>query len=178
MINAREKKANECKVPCLFYTSKLSGAAERLANFVLWDALLLGADEQRKYQTIWVSSFEVNTVPSTSTYQQQDLHDRKYYPKANALDETPEVKCAYLDMHEEDLKNQFSGCQRRYFMSMSKAMAAECSGEVFLLTTSDLVREKDVPENGIWWEVEFPTLIDERRPQDKKVTKVSTISSH
>jgi hypothetical protein len=58
-------------------------------------------------------------------------------------------------------------------MSMSKAMAAECSGEVFLLTMTKLNIGKDVPEDGIWWEVEFPTLIDPSRAEDKKVTKVS-----
>ena len=59
-------------------------------------------------------------------------------------------------------------------MSMSKAMATQCSGEVFLLTMTDLKQKADVPEDGIWWQVEFPTLIDETRAGDKKVTKVST----
>ncbi|KAH8728381.1 hypothetical protein GQ44DRAFT_784073 [Phaeosphaeriaceae sp. PMI808] len=155
MIDAREPKANNCRVPCLFYTSRLSGAAERAANYVLWDVLLAGAaEEKRDFQTIW------------------DLHDRKYYPKHDNLDATPEVKCAYLDAEPKDLERSFSGCQRRYFMSMSKAMATECSGEVFLMTMTDLVKKAEVPEDGIWWQVEFPTLIDEKRAEDKKVTKV------
>jgi hypothetical protein len=63
MIAAREPKADQCKVPCLFYTSGLSGAAERFANYVLWDVLLLGATEgERKYQTIWVHLREANAI--------------------------------------------------------------------------------------------------------------------
>ncbi|KAH7389371.1 hypothetical protein DE146DRAFT_161202 [Phaeosphaeria sp. MPI-PUGE-AT-0046c] len=158
MIDAREAKAKDCPVPCLFYTSKLSGAAERSANFVLWDVLLRGAAEGlRDFQTIW------------------DLHDRKYYPKGDNLDATPEVKCAYKDAEEQDEKNGYSGCQRLYFMSMSKAMATECSGEVFVMTMTDLKEKQNVPTNGIWWEVEFPTLIDPNRPADKKVTKITYI---
>lgn len=57
-------------------------------------------------------------------------------------------------------------------MAMSKAMAMECSGEVFLMSSSNLLKNEYVPENGIWWETEFPTLIDGNRPPDKKVTKV------
>ncbi|KAF1842947.1 uncharacterized protein K460DRAFT_356738 [Cucurbitaria berberidis CBS 394.84] len=60
-------------------------------------------------------------------------------------------------------------------MSMSKAMAAECSGEVFLMTMTNLEDKKPVPEDGIWWQVEFPTLIDENRPANKKVTKITYI---
>jgi hypothetical protein len=89
------------------------------------------------------------------------------------LDATPELKCAYLDAEDDDLKDGISGCRRRYFMSMSKAMASQCSGEVFVMTTTNLKKKEPVPENGIWWEVEFPTLIDERRAEDKKVTKVN-----
>jgi hypothetical protein len=63
MIAAREPKANNCPVPCLFYTQHLSGAAERTANFVLWDALLMGATEgKRTYQTIWVCPREAKAV--------------------------------------------------------------------------------------------------------------------
>jgi hypothetical protein len=102
------------------------------------------------------------------------LHDRKYYPKADNLDATPEVKCAYLDYDENDQKDGISGCQRRYFMSLSKAMATQCSGEVFVMTMTNLQEDKDVPVDGIWWQVEFPTLIDPNRAEDKKVTKVST----
>lgn len=54
MIDARKPEANECTKPCLFYTAKLSGAAERAANYVLWDHLTTAATEERKYQTIWV----------------------------------------------------------------------------------------------------------------------------
>lgn len=50
----------------------------------------------------------------------------------------------------------------------------ECKGEVFLMTNADLnMKEEKVPEDGIWWQVEFPTLIDDARPADKKITKVS-----
>jgi hypothetical protein len=112
----------------------------------------------------------VESPPNSS----QDLHDLKYYPKHDDLDATPEVKCAYLDAEPEDQAKGIDGCQRRYFMSMSKAMAAECSGEVFLMTMADLEDNADVPEDGIWWQVEFPTLIDEKRAEDKKITKVST----
>jgi hypothetical protein len=122
----------------------------------------------------------------------QALHDRKYYPtewkdgkKDSAfLDESLETKCAYLDREDNDEKDEIIGCQRRYFMSMSKAMAAECSGEVFLMTRADLgdLKRKEgeeqklvkTPENGIWWQVEFPTLIDPNRPKEKEITKVST----
>jgi hypothetical protein len=76
-------------------------------------------------------------------------------------------------LEDTDLERKFNGCQRRYFMSMSKAMAAECSGEIFLLTTTDLEKKVDVPEDGIWLGVEFPSLIDPSRAEDKKVTKVS-----
>jgi hypothetical protein len=62
-------------------------------------------------------------------------------------------------------------------MSMSKAMAAECSGEVFLMTMTNLNKNAYVPENGIWWQVEFPALIDENRPENKKVTKVCIFPS-
>jgi hypothetical protein len=101
------------------------------------------------------------------------LHARKYYPLKDKLNETPELKCAFLDAETTDKDLRFNGCQRLYFMAMSKAMATQCSGEVFLLTTTKLDEFHNVPEDGIWWEVEFPTLIDERRPEDKKVTKVS-----
>jgi hypothetical protein len=97
-----------------------------------------------------------------------------YYPDKDNLDATPEVKCAYLDVGKDDYKNKFNGCQRLYFMSMSKAMAAECSGDVFVMTTANLKENEDVPEDGIWWQVEFPTLIDPNRAEDKKITKVST----
>lgn len=60
MIDARKPKANNCQVPCLFYTEKLSGAAERSANFVLWNVLLKGAaEEERDFQTIWVGLCEI-----------------------------------------------------------------------------------------------------------------------
>jgi hypothetical protein len=62
MLDAREPKTKDCKVECLFYTSKLSGAAERAANFVLFQVLLTGAEEERKYQTIWVSPLEANAT--------------------------------------------------------------------------------------------------------------------
>lgn len=101
------------------------------------------------------------------------MHARKYYPKYGDLDATPEVKCAYLDAEAGDLKARKNGCQRLYFMSMSKAMATECSGEVFVMTMTDLNSGELVPDDGIWWQVEFPTLIDEKRAADKKVTKVS-----
>jgi hypothetical protein len=108
------------------------------------------------------------------------LHQRRYYPRHDKLDETPETKCAYLDVKDKDKDKDvnFIGCQRRYFMSMSKAMATKCSGEVFMMTMADLDDPKiDVPEDGIWWQVEFPTLIDEKnRAQDKKITKVSTFA--
>ncbi|KAF2821073.1 hypothetical protein CC86DRAFT_386620 [Ophiobolus disseminans] len=58
-------------------------------------------------------------------------------------------------------------------MSMSKAMASQCSGEVYLLTSTNLNDKQDVPENGILWQVEFPTLIDPNRPADKKITTIS-----
>jgi hypothetical protein len=105
------------------------------------------------------------------------LHDRKYYPEKSNLDATPETKCAFLDREEDDRKEGHSGCQRLYFMSMSKAMAAECSGEVFLMTMTKLNEQANVPEDGIWWQVEFPTLIDEKRPENKKVTKVCIFPS-
>jgi hypothetical protein len=55
MIEARTPEANNCKASCLFYTEKLSGGAERTANYVLWNQLAAGAIEgDRKYQTIWV----------------------------------------------------------------------------------------------------------------------------
>jgi hypothetical protein len=101
------------------------------------------------------------------------LHDRKYYPKDTDLDATPETKCAFLDYKKDDAKQGHNGCQRLYFMSMSKAMASECSGEVFLMTMTNLHGKNNVPEDGIWWQVEFPTLIDKRRPENKKITKVS-----
>jgi hypothetical protein len=78
-------------------------------------------------------------------------------------------------LEDTDLERKFNGCQRRYFMSMSKAMAAECSGEIFLLTTTDLEKKVDVPEDGIWLGVEFPSLIDPSRAEDKKITKVSIL---
>jgi hypothetical protein len=63
MIDAREPKANNCPLSCLFYTEKLSGAAERLSNSVLWDLLSKVAEEgQGKYQTIWVCSYEADAV--------------------------------------------------------------------------------------------------------------------
>jgi hypothetical protein len=61
MIDARLPKADECQVPCLFYTEYLSGAAERSANFVLWHVLNERAAEgPRKYQTIWVYPYRSN----------------------------------------------------------------------------------------------------------------------
>jgi hypothetical protein len=61
-------------------------------------------------------------------------------------------------------------------MSMSKAMAAECEGVVYLMTRADLKNEEELvktPENGIWWQVEFPSLLDESRAGGRKITKVS-----
>lgn len=72
MIDAREAKANNCRASCLFYTQKLSGAAERAANFVLWDVLLTGAaEEERNYQTIWVGLRGANafSVESLTFYR-------------------------------------------------------------------------------------------------------------
>ncbi|EAT90565.1 hypothetical protein SNOG_02353 [Parastagonospora nodorum SN15] len=155
----RAAKTKDCTVPCLFYTSGLSGAAEREGNFVLRAALGAAATEgPRKYQTIW------------------DLHDKKFYPNPKNWEETPEARCIYEDALKTDMGNKINGCQRLYFMAMSKAMAMECTGEVFVMTTADLQQEKNVPENGIWWETEFPTLIDGNRPQDKKVTKVPELT--
>lgn len=87
------------------------------------------------------------------------------------IDKTPEVKCLYLDAEKGDVDKSYNGCQRSYFMSMSKAMATQCKGEVFIMTMTNLKEEQDVPEDGIWWQVEFPTLIDPNRG-DKAVTKV------
>ncbi|PVH91997.1 hypothetical protein DM02DRAFT_544625 [Periconia macrospinosa] len=154
-IENRAPKTKDCNVPCLFYTQGLSGAAEREGNFVLRQALNTAATEgPRKYQTIW------------------DLHDEKYYPNFYDLDKTPESKCIALDREENDEERGHDSCQRLYFKAMSKAMAMECSGEVFMMTSSELRKKHKTPENGIWWQVEFPTLIDGNRPADKKVTKV------
>jgi hypothetical protein len=61
MVAARKPDADNCEVSCLFYTSYLSGAAERTAEYILWDVLHAGAIEgQMKYQTIWVSFYEAN----------------------------------------------------------------------------------------------------------------------
>jgi hypothetical protein len=63
MIDAREPKANNCPVPCLFYTSHTASAAERSANFVLWDVLLTGATEEpRNFQTVWVCPRQANEI--------------------------------------------------------------------------------------------------------------------
>jgi hypothetical protein len=75
---------------------------------------------------------------------------------------------------DDDYDNRVDGCQRLYFKSMSKAMAMECSGEVYVMTNADFAKREEVPEDGIWWQVEFPTLIDEARSADKKITKVSS----
>jgi hypothetical protein len=58
---------------------------------------------------------------------------------------------------------------------MSKAMAMECRGQVFVMTMTKLDKDEKVPTDGIWWEVEFPTLIDPNRPPEKKVDMVSII---
>jgi hypothetical protein len=101
------------------------------------------------------------------------LHDRKYYPNKDHPEETPESICIYKDWLKSDYGNNIDGCQRLYFKAMSKAMAMECSGEVFLMTNADLNDNTKVPEDGIWWQVEFPTLFDGNRAPEKKITKVS-----
>ncbi|KAF2756600.1 hypothetical protein EJ05DRAFT_69860 [Pseudovirgaria hyperparasitica] len=154
----RKAGADSCTAPCLFYTSHLSGAAERTANYVLHDMLKLGAVEGPKaFQTIW------------------DLHDIKYYPYGKDLDKSPESRCIYEDWEKTDYDNKINGCQRLYFMAMSKAMAMECKGEVFVMTNADLMSGDPVPIDGIWWQVEFPTLFDGNRPADKKVDKITYI---
>jgi hypothetical protein len=100
------------------------------------------------------------------------LHDKKFYPNILNWAETPEIRCIFEDVHEDDKNDKINGCQRLYFMAMSKAMAMECSGEAFLMSSSNLLENERVPEDGMWWETEFPTLIDGNRPQDKKVTEV------
>ena len=62
-------------------------------------------------------------------------------------------------------------------MSMSKVMAMQCKDEVYLMTMTDLNGEEDVPEDGMWWQVEFPTLISPNRAKDKEIKKVSTSPS-
>jgi hypothetical protein len=101
------------------------------------------------------------------------LHDQKYYPNPDRPEETPESICIYRDYFPNDIKVHFDGCQRLYFKAMSKAMAMECSGEVFVMTNANLRKPDPVTEDGIWWQVEFPTLIDGNRAPEKKVTKVS-----
>jgi hypothetical protein len=108
----------------------------------------------------------------------QDLHEAKYYPVEYSPDEknvdrTPEARCIYEDFTSEDYGRKHDSCRRLYFKAMSKAMAMECSGEVYVMTTANLRRKEEFPEDGIWWETEFPTLIDGGRSDDKQVTKVS-----
>lgn len=103
------------------------------------------------------------------------MHDNKFYPNPDKWEDTPETRCIWDDVDEKDAEKKINGCRRLYFMAMSKAMAMECSGEVYVMTTANLQKDQDVPANGIWWEVEFPTLIDGNRPADKKVTKVSIL---
>jgi hypothetical protein len=63
MIDARLDKAKNYPAKCLFYTQKLSGEAERSANFVLWDVLLKGtAEGYRDFQTIWVCPRKAKAV--------------------------------------------------------------------------------------------------------------------
>jgi hypothetical protein len=104
------------------------------------------------------------------------LHDPKFYPNDADLDQTPETKCIYNDFNKDDWKNKHDSCRRLYFKAMSKAMAMECSGEVFMMTNGNLQGGEGVPLDGIWWETEFPTLIDGKRKEAGKgeVTKVST----
>ena len=81
----------------------------------------------------------------------------------------------FLDAEEQDKDNHYDGCQRSYFRAMSKAMAMKCKGEVFVMTSTDLRGGKDVPVQGIWWDTEFPTLIDPKRPEGLKIEKVSKL---
>jgi hypothetical protein len=62
MLGARKPEANNCDQQCLFCTSGLSGAAERTADWVLWAALLTGAEEPGIFQTIWVCLLEVVAI--------------------------------------------------------------------------------------------------------------------
>lgn len=114
------------------------------------------------------------TTPCGHANCTKDLHEFKYYPRDDSLNPMPELECIFQDFAASDRTTKFESCRRLYFKSMSKAMASQCSGEVFLLTTSRLHDNADVPEDGIWWQVELPGLIDPSRAQDNKVTKVST----
>jgi hypothetical protein len=61
MIENRAEKTKTNCAPCLFYTQYLSGAAEREANFVLREAMLLNAlEDGRRFQTIWVCTPNAN----------------------------------------------------------------------------------------------------------------------
>lgn len=120
------------------------------------------------------------------------MHDKKFYPNPkNNFAETPEAQCIFEDTEGvKDMRAGRDGCQRSYFRAMSKAMAMKCSGEIFMMTNfplhkkeypEDFFDEDDymieghpaVPEGGIWWDSEFPTLFDPKRPDNVKVTKVS-----
>jgi len=168
MNDARKKEANEFEGKCLFYTASLSGAAERRANAVLWDVLV---------------SQTVKAEPPTEAFQTiWALHEKKYYPdNMRNPGGTPELDCIFKDAKKEDKTTHFNGCQRLYFKSMSKAMATQCKGEVFVMTMSNVAGLKlepveNIPDDGIWWQVEFPTLIDNaNRPKDKQVTKITYI---
>ncbi|KAF2754843.1 hypothetical protein EJ05DRAFT_503785 [Pseudovirgaria hyperparasitica] len=154
-VRNRKSEINDCARPCLFYTSSLSGAAEAQGGYVLRSALQTAATEERKYLTIW------------------ELHDDKYYPFDKDWSITPESRCAFEDFDKKDEVDKVDGCQRSYFRAMSKAMALQCSGEVFILTNGPDPDKLRVPTNGIWWDTEFPTLITGARPDDKKVTKIT-----
>jgi hypothetical protein len=104
------------------------------------------------------------------------LHAKKYYPDEAHLDLTPEAKCIYNDFKKTDWEKKHDSCRRLYFKAMSKAMAMECKGTVYVMTNAQLNKGQGVPLDGIWWETEFPTLIDPKREEagKGKIDKVST----
>lgn len=142
---------------------------ERLVSF--YGMSLSKVPEKSKHSKLsgYVFCIKFNLCGLSDTVKQ--LLDKTYYPRKDRLGDTPKLRCVYQDVEDNDMRQNHNGCQRLYFMSMSKAMAKQCKGEVFLMTMTDLAGNKEVPENGIWWQVEFPTLIDPNR--ENKITKVS-----
>jgi hypothetical protein len=82
----------------------------------------------------------------------QDIWDKSYYWK-DTEDENNPLRCIFRD----------EALRRTYFKNMSRAMAKSC--EIFATVMTEDV--ESIPEDGIWYTVEYPTLQHEG--------KVSTI---
>ncbi len=121
---------------CLFYTEYLTAAAQRFAHG--------GGND---LTTIWVSG-----APSRRMCRKlicaQDMWPCEYY-NGDVEDEDNPLRCIFQKALDGDASER-----TLYFENMSRAMALDCD-----LSATVMTKDVDnIPMNGIWGRIEFPTL--------------------